>query len=319
MVAARAHHQPSLFGGGLPGLDPAGLRAIRRLALDDTAWVDHLPGWVTGHQALFEALVRTTTWRHERRQMYERLVDVPRLVAGFPADGPGHPILAHIRSVLDAHYATAFERVSAAYYRDGRDSVAWHGDTTARDLPEAVVATVSLGAPRCFLLRPREGGPARVFALGWGDLLVMGGACQRTWRHAIPKVVHAGPRLAVMFRPIWSSPARVDDLRSGEQLASMATKSEKKTGKDQRSRWEGDAVEERPGDEAERAADRAEGSAPVRADVESRRSHHPSSDEQPQVPKRGEAADTEEEDIEAVSEEHAARRDAGERPPRGKL
>jgi hypothetical protein len=99
----------------------------------------------------------------------------------------------------------------------------------------------------------------------------------------------------------------------------MATKSEKKTAKDQPPRWEGDAVENRPGDEAERAAERAEGSAPVRADVESSRSHHPSIDEQPQAPKRREAADTEEEDIEAASEEHAARRDAGERSPRGKL
>jgi len=99
----------------------------------------------------------------------------------------------------------------------------------------------------------------------------------------------------------------------------MATKSGKKTGKDQPSRWAGEAVEERPGDEAERAAERAEGSAPVRADAESRRLHHPALDEQPQVPKRGDAADTAEEDIEAAAEEHAARRDAGERSPRGKL
>lgn len=180
---------------------------MRRAVLDDAAWVDHLPGWVTGHEALFDELVRSTAWRHERRRMYDCLVDVPRLVAGFPSDGPGHPILAHIRSLLDARYATAFERVSAAYYRDGRDSVAWHGDTTARNLPAAVVATISLGEPRRLLLRPRAGGPTRGFGLGWGDLFVMGGACQRTWRHAIPKVAHAGPRLAIMFRPIWTPPA----------------------------------------------------------------------------------------------------------------
>jgi alkylated DNA repair dioxygenase AlkB len=203
MAAAPALRQPSLLGGGAPGVHPAGLRAIRRLTLDDSAWVDHFPNWVTGHAALFDHLVRTTAWRHERRQMYDRVVDVPRLVAGFPADGPGHPILADVRGLLDAHYATAFERLSAAYYRDGRDSVAWHGDTTARDLPEAVVATISLGEPRRFLLRPRDGGTARAFSLGWGDLFVMGGACQRTWRHAIPKVAHAGPRIAVMFRPLW--------------------------------------------------------------------------------------------------------------------
>jgi alkylated DNA repair dioxygenase AlkB len=208
MAAAPAQHQPSLFGGGVPGVDSAALRSIRRLALDDTAWVDHLSGWVTGHEALFDNLVRTTVWRQERRKMYDRMVDVPRLVAGFPTDGPGHPILAHIQRLLDAHYLTAFERVSAAYYRDGRDSVAWHGDTTARDLPEAVVATISLGEPRRFLLRPRGGGPPRLFSLGWGDLFVMGGACQRTWSHAVPKVAHAGPRMAVMFRPIWTPGSR---------------------------------------------------------------------------------------------------------------
>ena len=99
----------------------------------------------------------------------------------------------------------------------------------------------------------------------------------------------------------------------------MANKSGKKASTDQPSRWEGDAVEDKPGDEAERAAERAEGSAPVRADEESRRLHHPSLDEQPQAPQRRQAGDTDEEDIEAASEEHAARRDAGERSPRGKL
>ena len=102
----------------------------------------------------------------------------------------------------------------------------------------------------------------------------------------------------------------------------MATKTGqktgKKTGKEQPSRWEGDSVEERPGDQAERAAERAEGSAPVRADAESRRLHHPSLDEQPQLPKRAEADDAEE-DTEAAAEAHAARREAGERSPRGKL
>jgi hypothetical protein len=104
----------------------------------------------------------------------------------------------------------------------------------------------------------------------------------------------------------------------------MAKKSGKKASRDQPSQdqpshWKGDAVADKPGDEAERGAERAEGSAPVRADAESRRLHHPSMDEQPQVSERRQAGDADEEDIEAVSEEHAARRDAGERSPRGKL
>ncbi len=197
--------QPSLLDRGPPAVDPAALTRVQRLDLDDSAWVDVLPGWVSGHEALFAQLLATTAWRAERRPMYDRLVDVPRLLAALPDDGPGHPVLEQIRALLAARYGTSFPRLSLGYYRDGRDSVAWHGDTTARDLPQAIVATVSLGEPRRFLLRPRDGGRARAFALGWGDLIVMGGACQRTWRHAVPKVAHAGPRIAVMYRPIWSA------------------------------------------------------------------------------------------------------------------
>jgi alkylated DNA repair dioxygenase AlkB len=199
-------HQPSLLGGGAPAVDPAALARIERVALDDSAWVEYLPGWVSGHEALFAQLLATTAWRAERRPMYDRVVDVPRLLATLPEDGPGHPVLEQIRQLLGARYGTDFVRRTLGYYRDGRDSVAWHGDTTARELPEAVVATVSLGEPRRFLLRPRDGGRARANALGWGDLIVMGGACQRTWRHAVPKVSHAGPRIAVMYRPVWSTP-----------------------------------------------------------------------------------------------------------------
>jgi alkylated DNA repair dioxygenase AlkB len=201
-------HQPSLLGGGSPSVDPAALARIQRTDLDGTAWVEYLPSWVAGHEALFAELVATTAWRAERRPMYDRVIEVPRLLASLPEDGPGHPVLEQIRRLLEARYATTFPRLSLGFYRDGRDSVAWHGDTTARDLPEAVVATVSLGEPRRFLLRPRDGGRARAFMLGWGDLIVMGGACQRTWRHAVPKVAHAGPRIAVMYRPIWSAPDR---------------------------------------------------------------------------------------------------------------
>lgn len=154
-----------------------------------------------------EALVHATRWRHERRHLYDRIVDVPRLVAGLPDDGPGDPLLERIRELLSAHYGTAFTRVSMGYYRDGADSVAWHGDTTARDLDTpTLVATVSLGGPRRFLLRPRGGGRSIRFGLGRGDLFVMGGLCQRTWQHAVPKVAQAAPRLAVMFRPIWKAP-----------------------------------------------------------------------------------------------------------------
>jgi len=194
--------QLSLFGGGAPSIDP-GFRRMRRIPLDRTAWVDHCAGWVEGHQQLCDVLAAGTRWQHQRVEMYERTVDVPRLVAALPEDGPGHPLLPEMMRALEARYGIAFTRIGLALYRDGNDSVAWHGDRVARELPEALVATVSLGEPRRFLLRPADGGAARSFALGWGDLIVMGGSCQRTWRHSVPKVARAQPRITVMFRPEW--------------------------------------------------------------------------------------------------------------------
>jgi alkylated DNA repair dioxygenase AlkB len=81
--------------------------------------------------------------------------------------------------------------------------VAWHGDTTGRgSTQDTMVAIVSLGAPRSLLLRRRGGGRALRHELGHGDLLVMGGSCQRTWEHAVPKTARpTGPRISVQFRP----------------------------------------------------------------------------------------------------------------------
>jgi alkylated DNA repair dioxygenase AlkB len=198
--------QQTLFGGGEPGIDE-GFAQLRHVPLADGAWIEQQAGWVTGHQALMETLATSTTWHQQQREMYEKTVAVPRLVASLPDDGPGHPLLEVARRALSARYRTGFERIGLALYRDGNDSVAWHGDYVARELPEAVVATVSLGEPRRFLLRPAVGGASRSFMLGWGDLIVMGGSCQRTWRHSIPKVASSAPRMVVLFRPVWEAPS----------------------------------------------------------------------------------------------------------------
>lgn len=190
--------QLPLFTAGVPSFD-ASFRALERHELGLGAWLDRVPGWVDSDGALFAQLERELPWRHERRPMYTRVVDVPRLLASVPSTG----IVEAMRAALSERYGEAFVRTSAALYRDGRDSVAFHGDTTARDMLEAVVATVSLGAPRTFLLKPTEGGASRAFSVGGGDLVVMGGTCQRTWRHSIPKVARAAPRIALMFRPQW--------------------------------------------------------------------------------------------------------------------
>jgi alkylated DNA repair dioxygenase AlkB len=205
MLALRVMRQLDLFAQPRVGFDPA-FAGLRRTELADGAWVEHVPGWVRGHDALFDQLERSLAWRTEARRMYDHVVATPRLLASVPQGGT----IDELRRAVSARYAEDFVRTTAALYRDGNDSVAWHGDTTARDMDQAIVATLSLGQPRRFLLRPAAGsptgaGPPIALQLGRGDLLVMGGTCQRTWRHAIPKVARApGPRIAVMFRPSWS-------------------------------------------------------------------------------------------------------------------
>jgi alkylated DNA repair dioxygenase AlkB len=190
-----------------PGLGP--LARLARTDLAHGAWIDFLPGWMTGADELFDRLLTGVPWRAERRRMYERVVDVPRLLC-FYAEGEElpDPLLAEARDALDAHYKAElgerFVTAGLCLYRDERDSVAWHGDTVGRGSSEdTMVAILSLGTPRPLLLRPaRGGGPALRHELGHGDLLVMGGSCQRTWQHAIPKSARpTGPRISVQFRP----------------------------------------------------------------------------------------------------------------------
>jgi alkylated DNA repair dioxygenase AlkB len=181
---------------------------VRRVDLGRGAWVDLRPGWLSGADALFDGLVDEVPWYAERRQMYERVVDVPRLLCFYGEDEVlPDPLLTQARDVLSAHYADElgepFRTAGLCFYRDGRDSVAWHGDTIGRSRTEdTMVAILSLGTPRRLLLRPRGGGETRRYTVGHGDLLVMGGSCQRTWEHAVPKTSRpVGPRISVQFRP----------------------------------------------------------------------------------------------------------------------
>ncbi len=189
--------QESLFGGGEVRPDPE-FGTLERRALDATAWVDVAPGWLAGDAMLFEAVRDGTGWEQPEVRMYDRKVLTPRLV-GRP-DPALHPAIGEMSALLSARYGVALDRISAGYYRNGADSVAWHGDRIARERDEAIVATVSLGGPRRFRLRPRGGGASLTYPLGHGDLVVMGGSTQRTWEHCVPKVAAAPPRIALMFR-----------------------------------------------------------------------------------------------------------------------
>jgi alkylated DNA repair dioxygenase AlkB len=181
-----------------------------RRTLSEGAFLDIRVGWLTdGADELLSALLSTVPWRTERRQMYDRVVDVPRLVSfhDLSVEDPPHPLLARLRRRLNDIYGgdlgEPFTTVGLCCYRDGSDSVAWHGDTIGRGSAEdTMVAIVSLGATRIFALRPRGGGAALRFPLAHGDLLVMGGSCQRTWEHSVPKTsASTGPRVSIQFRP----------------------------------------------------------------------------------------------------------------------
>ncbi len=190
-----------------PQVGPLGT-TVRRHVLSRGAWVDVRPGWVSGSDALFERLVREVPWQAERRTMWDNVVDVPRLLRFYAEHEPlPDPVLVEARGRLDEHYreelGEPFRSAGMCFYRDGRDSVAWHGDTIGRSSTEdTMVAILSLGEARRLSLRPRGGGDSLSFPVGHGDLLVMGGSCQRTWEHAVLKTARpAGPRVSVQFRP----------------------------------------------------------------------------------------------------------------------
>jgi alkylated DNA repair dioxygenase AlkB len=194
--------QVSLFGAAdEPGVDDT-FAGLRRIALDGTSWLDHVPRWLRGEQAVFDHLVATLDWRQRTVTMWERRLPEPRLTAWWtPDQGPeAMPVLAEARRVLSARYAEAFDSIGFNCYRNGDDSVAWHGDRHRHYIDDPVVAILSVGAPRPLRVRPRGGGAARSFDLGRGDLFVMGGACQHDWEHSVPKVRHAETRISITYR-----------------------------------------------------------------------------------------------------------------------
>ena len=195
--------QPSLFGSGAVAVDASFARADRR-ALDRGAWVEVVPGWLAGADELFDRLLGRLPWRSREVVMYDRKLPEPRCTARVPLDEAGDwaPELADMAAALGRRYGETFDSVGANLYRSGTDSVAWHADHHARgpDHADAVVAIVSLGSARRFLMRPTGGGRSVGFDPGPGDLLVMGGTSQRTWQHTVPKRAAAGPRISLTFR-----------------------------------------------------------------------------------------------------------------------
>lgn len=194
-----------------PVVGPDPTAATERIWLDRTSWVDVVRGWVRGADDLYGALAKGTAWRQGKLWRYERWVDEPRLGASWrPGGDAPHAPLVGLHRAVRAAYAVPFESLALAWYRDGRDSVAFHRDRELRWLDDTVIAVLTLGAARPWLLRPRsrrydheapDRGATHDLAPRSGDLLVMGGRCQADWEHAVPKVPgRPGGRISLQWR-----------------------------------------------------------------------------------------------------------------------
>jgi len=190
------------FDTAEPSFDPD-FRRLTRAWLDPQSWIDLVPGWVSGSDALFRAVLESRDWGQRTRRMYDHRVREPRLTApwNLRSGDPLRPkFLDDVRLALSARYGVLFDSAGFNLYRDGQDSVAWHGDRIRKEIEEPIVALLSLGEPRKFLLRPKGGGKSQALHLGRGDLLVTGGKTQRAWEHCVPKVARAGPRISIAYR-----------------------------------------------------------------------------------------------------------------------
>lgn len=192
--------QQHLFGG--PTTFDATFSGLTRQPLERGAWLDFLPGWVRGTDALLQALLAERPWKQRQRLLWNAWRTEPRLTAPWTLDSgaPLHPLVDDLRRALGQRYGITFDSVGFNLYRDGQDAVAWHRDTIDPAVVDPLVVLVSLGATRRLLIRPFGGGPSRALPLADGDLLVTGGTFQRTWEHTVPRVKQAGARLSLAFR-----------------------------------------------------------------------------------------------------------------------
>jgi alkylated DNA repair dioxygenase AlkB len=201
-VGVNVSWQPSLLDGGAPQLDVS-YDGLQRITLDALSWIDYCPGWLSGSDAVFDELASTARWQQRTVTMWDKQLPEPRLTAGWSTTARhAPPVLLEMSTLLSARYDIGFDRVWVNLYRDGNDSVAWHGDRNRHAMTRPMVATVSLGARRKFQLRRR--GTTRIeheLTPGVGDLVVMGGECQNEWEHTVPKTAkHVGARMSVTIR-----------------------------------------------------------------------------------------------------------------------
>lgn len=188
--------------------------AVRRIDLDAHSWVDVVDGFVVDADREFGALREGVEWMQGEVLRYDKYIPEKRLGAGLPPDRS--PLLRQTGMHLESRYRERMTGVAALLYRNGDDFQGLHSDRDMRWLDDTLIAIVVLGERRPFVIRERrplseviEKVPAGsapddlVLTPGRGDLLVMGGACQRDWLHGIPAAKTDRPRISLTWR--WTS------------------------------------------------------------------------------------------------------------------
>jgi alkylated DNA repair dioxygenase AlkB len=184
---------------------------IERVDLDADSWVDVARGWMAGADELTADLLRDVPWQASRLFRYDHFVEERRLGSWWSPGNPmPHPALAEATRLLQHRYGVRFAGFGMIQYRDGRDGQAFHRDTDMRWLDDTIIAILSLGARRPWLLRPRTSrhdhtpgrGVTHDLAPGSGDLIVMGGRAQADWEHSVPYLPTQAltPRISIQWR-----------------------------------------------------------------------------------------------------------------------
>lgn len=193
-------------------IDAARLKPLEAAGAD----LAFAPQWLApdASVSLFERLMREIPWTTHRLRIFGREVDAPRRSCWIGDPGAGYTysrtrfepepwpaVLRPVRARLEAEVGAHFDSVLANLYRDGRDSMGWHSDDEPELGPEPVIASLSLGGTRRFVLKHRRTDARHAIELPSGSLLLMHGATQRDWKHALPRTARpVAARINLTFR-----------------------------------------------------------------------------------------------------------------------
>jgi len=192
------------------------MERIPILGCEDECWFDENFLELKEASTFFDKLSIETDWIQPQIRMFGKWVDQPRLIAWQSSEGlsysysgitltasPYSDLVEGIARKIEFKTGLTFNSVLINYYRDGKDSMGWHADNEPELGENPMIASLSLGSARDFVLKHNQRSDLKkVFSLNSGSLLLMGKGIQKNWKHALPKRAHAGPRINLTFRRI---------------------------------------------------------------------------------------------------------------------